>query len=183
MKRLNHRQQAPKWKRLNLSLKNKARMLLQKESRNKKVSRFKKKPPFLLGLFIEISETAAIQNIDKFMVLVMTLKAKGFSFSLDDFGSGLSSFTYLKNMPVDFLKIDGSFVKEIATDKTAYAMVKSIHEVGRVMGLETIAEFVEDEAILDKLREIGVTYAQGYHIHIPQPLDEIHSEIAVEQVV
>lgn len=125
----------------------------------------------------EITETASIQNIDQCMVLIKELKKKGYLFSLDDFGSGLSSFSYLKNMPVDFLKIDGSFVKDIATDSTSYAMVKSINEVGHTMGIKTIAEFVEDKKILAKLHEIGVDYAQGYHVHKPQPLNEIVSAV------
>jgi len=118
----------------------------------------------------EITETAAIQNFENCMNLIASLKNKGFKFSLDDFGSGLSSFSYLKNMPVDYLKIDGSFVKEIATDNTSYAMVKSINEVAHIMGIKTIAEFVENEDILDKLKEIGIDYAQGYHIHKPEAL-------------
>ncbi len=122
---------------------------------------------------LEITETAAIQDIDNCMKLIHKLKANGFKFSLDDFGSGLSSFSYLKNMPVDYLKIDGSFVKDIANDTTSLAMVKSINEVGHTMGLKTIAEFVENQEIYDKLVEMGVDYAQGYHVHKPQPLDEI----------
>ncbi len=91
-------------------------------------------------------------------------------FSLNDFGSGLSSFTYLKNLPVDYLKIDGSFVRDIDNDKVSYAMVKSINEIGHAMGLKTIAERVENKAILTRLKKIGVDFAQGYHIHKPKPL-------------
>jgi len=122
----------------------------------------------------EITETAAIQNIAKCLGLIGRLKALGFKFSLDDFGSGLSSFTYLKNLTIDYLKIDGSFVKEIAHDSASYAMVKSINEVGHAMGLETIAEFVENQSILNKLQEIGVDYVQGYHIHKPEQLKPAH---------
>ena len=122
----------------------------------------------------EITETAAIQNIAKCLGLIGRLKALGFKFSLDDFGSGLSSFTYLKNLTIDYLKIDGSFVKEIAHDSASYAMVKSINEVGHAMGLETIAEFVENQSILNKLQEIGVDYVQGYHIHKPEQLKSAH---------
>lgn len=122
---------------------------------------------------LEITETAAIQNFEQCMQLINRLKAIGFKFSLDDFGSGLSSFSYLKNMPVDFLKIDGSFVKEIATDSTSYAMVKSINEIGKTMGIKTIGEFVEDQNILAKLQEIGVDFGQGYHIHKPEPISQI----------
>jgi len=98
------------------------------------------------------------------------LKKIGCKFSLDDFGSGLSSFAYLKNLPVDILKIDGSFVRNIADDPIDFAMVKSIHEIGKIMGMLTIAEFVETEEIIKKLKEIGVDYAQGYAI--ARPSDE-----------
>jgi len=118
----------------------------------------------------EITETAAIQNIEKCLTLINHLKTLGFQFSLDDFGSGLSSFSYLKNLNIDYLKIDGSFVKEIVNEPTSYAMVKSINEVGHVMGLKTIAEFVENKEIFLKLKEIGVDYAQGYYIHKPEQL-------------
>ncbi|ABZ77205.1 diguanylate cyclase/phosphodiesterase [Shewanella halifaxensis HAW-EB4] len=121
----------------------------------------------------EITETAAIQELDKTVALISCLKQKGFCFSLDDFGSGLSSFSYLKKLPVNYLKIDGDFVKDIATDSVSYAMVKSINEVGHTMGLKTIAEFVESEAILAKLTEIGVDYVQGYYIHEPQPFEKL----------
>ncbi len=88
---------------------------------------------------------------------------------MDDFGSGLSSFAYLKNLEVDYLKIDGSFVRDIATDAIDRAMVESINNVGHVMQIRTIAEFVENQEILAVLRELGVDYAQGYGIAKPQP--------------
>jgi EAL domain-containing protein (putative c-di-GMP-specific phosphodiesterase class I) len=97
----------------------------------------------------------------------------GCKFALDDFGSGLSSFAYLKNLAVDYLKIDGMFIKEIASDPITHAMVKSINEIGHVMGMQTIAEFVENEAIEVIVRELGVDYAQGYGIEKPQPLSDI----------
>jgi len=99
-----------------------------------------------------------------------SLKLRGCRFALDDFGSGLSSFAYLKTLPVDYLKIDGSFVKDIVEDKVDLALVRSINDVGKVMGKRTIAEFVENQAILEKLREIGVDYAQGYGICRPTPV-------------
>jgi len=118
----------------------------------------------------EITETAAIVNLTNASYITKNLKDIGCLFSLDDFGSGLSSFAYLKNLPVDFLKIDGMFVKDIVSDPIDFAMVKSINDIGHVMGKKTIAEFVENEEILEKLRGIGVDYAQGYGIAKPAPL-------------
>ena len=100
------------------------------------------------------------------------MKALGCQFALDDFGSGLSSFGYLKTLPVDYLKIDGMFVKDIVDDPIDHAMVRSINEIGQVMGLKTIAEFVENDAILEKLKKIGVNYAQGYGISKPIPIEQ-----------
>lgn len=119
---------------------------------------------------LEITETAAIANIGQAMEFIDALKARGCSFALDDFGSGMSSYSYLKNLDVDFLKIDGSFIKDMANDPVDLAMVESINHIGHVMGIKTIAEFVENEATLERLREIGVNYDQGYHIHKPEPL-------------
>jgi diguanylate cyclase (GGDEF)-like protein len=121
----------------------------------------------------EITETAAISHLSIAMKFISTLKSMGCRFALDDFGSGLSSFAYLKNLPVDYLKIDGIFVKDIVDDPIDHAMVKSINEIGQVMGMETIAEFVENDVIKGMLKEIGVNYAQGYGIGKPQPFDEI----------
>ena len=123
-------------------------------------------------LCFEITETAAVANLSKVVLFIEEVKALGCLFSLDDFGSGLSSFAYLKNLPVDFLKIDGSFVKDIADDPMDLAMVQAINAIGHVMGLKTIAEYVASEAVLDKLREIGVDYGQGYHLGPPRPLAE-----------
>ena len=121
----------------------------------------------------EITETVAIANLSRATTLIKVVKSKGCRFSLDDFGSGLSSFAYLKNLPVDFLKIDSVFVKNILDDPLDSAMVKSINEIGQVMGKQTIAEFVENEAIQEKLRETGVDYAQGYGIKRPRPIEEV----------
>jgi EAL domain-containing protein (putative c-di-GMP-specific phosphodiesterase class I) len=121
----------------------------------------------------EITETAAIANLSQATKFINQLRNEGCLFSLDDFGSGLSSFAYLKNLPVDFLKIDGLFVKDILDDKVDLAMVKSINEVGHIMGKKTIAEFVENERIFNLLHTLGVDYAQGYGIEKPVPLDNL----------
>lgn len=127
-------------------------------------------PPQLVCF--EITETVAIANLNKAAQVIRELKQLGCHFALDDFGSGMSSFGYLKNLPVDYLKIDGSFVKEIANDVVASAMVEAINHIGRVMKLKTIAECVEDEATLAKVRAIGLDYAQGYGIARPHPLQQ-----------
>lgn len=120
----------------------------------------------------EITETATIANLSVATEFIARLKEYGCKFSLDDFGSGLSSFTYLKNLSVDFLKIDGYFVRDIEHDTVSLAIVKSINDIGHVMGKKTIAEFVENEHILKILREIKVDYAQGYQMGKPKLLQE-----------
>ncbi len=124
----------------------------------------------------EITETVAISNLESAIRFIGTLKDLGCRFSLDDFGSGLSSFGYLKNLPVDYLKIDGMFVKDIIDDPIDHAMVKSINEIGHVMGMKTIAEFVENDEIKGMLRELGVDYAQGYAIGKPGPFENLVKE-------
>mgnify|MGYP001815726028 CR=1 FL=1 len=124
-------------------------------------------------VFFEITETSAIANLPMAMRFISVLKGMGCRFVLDDFGQGLSSFGYLKNLPLDFLKIDGGFVREMVADPIQAALVASIHEIGEVMGLRTIAESVEDEATLEALRQIGVDYVQGYLFQRPRPLSEI----------
>lgn len=116
----------------------------------------------------EITETIAIANLKKAVELIQSLKGLGCSFALDDFGSGMSSFSYLKTLPIDYLKIDGGFVKDILTDPVAREIVEAIHRIGSVMKIKTIAEFVENDAILAELQNIGIDYAQGYGISKPQ---------------
>jgi diguanylate cyclase (GGDEF)-like protein len=121
----------------------------------------------------EVTETAAILRLEAAMEFITSLKTRGFLFSLDDFGSGYSSFAYLRDLPVDFLKIDGMFVKNMDRDQVNRNMVKTINEIGRSMGIKTIAEFVENEAILKCLGEIEVDYAQGYLIGRPHPWEDL----------
>jgi EAL domain-containing protein (putative c-di-GMP-specific phosphodiesterase class I) len=121
----------------------------------------------------EFTETVAVRHLRRAQQLISVLRERGCTFSLDDFGQGLSSLTHLKHLDVDYLKIDGSFVKNLAADKVDYAIVEAIHRMARAMNLKTIAEYAESDAIIDKLREIGVDYAQGYRIHKPEPLGSI----------
>ena len=116
----------------------------------------------------EITETAAIANLDSAAQFISDLKALGCLFSLDDFGAGMSSFAYLKHLPVDFLKIDGGFVKDMADDPIDRSMVEAINSVGHVMGKQTIAEFVDSDVVMAMLREIGVDFAQGYGVAEPK---------------
>jgi diguanylate cyclase (GGDEF)-like protein/PAS domain S-box-containing protein len=124
-------------------------------------------------LCFEVTETAAIGNLGNAIHFMTVLKKLGCTFALDDFGSGLSSFSYLNSLPVDYLKIDGTFVMDIDKDPMHFAMVKSINEVGQVMGIKTIAEYAASESILDCLREVGVDNAQGYAIARPIPLSSL----------
>jgi Amt family ammonium transporter len=119
------------------------------------------------AICFEITETAAISSLSRVIHFMQSLKKLGCMFSLDDFGSGLSSFTYLKNLPVDFLKIDGQFIRNITEDSVDESMVKAINDVGQAMGIETIAERVESREVLDKLSALGIAYAQGYFIARP----------------
>ncbi|RZV38360.1 MAG: EAL domain-containing protein [Chromatiales bacterium] len=120
------------------------------------------------AICFEITETAAISNLARVVHFMKSIKKLGCKFSLDDFGSGLSSFTYLKNLPVDYLKIDGHFISNVAEDSVDESMVKAIHQVGSAMGIETIAERVENRKVLDKLGSLGVEFAQGYYIARPE---------------
>jgi Amt family ammonium transporter len=125
----------------------------------------------------EITETAAIANLGTATGFIKELKSIGCRFALDDFGSGLSSFGYLKNLPVDYLKIDGAFIRDIDTNSMDQVMVQSINTIGHQMKLQTIAEFVESDAILQILRDIGVDFVQGYHIDRPRPLEQLEGVI------
>lgn len=121
----------------------------------------------------EITETAMIANLNSAIHSISILRELGCTVALDDFGSGLSSFSYLKNLPVDYLKIDGSLIKDMENDAVNVTMVKSIIHIGHSMGLETIAEYVENDNILEILRELKIDYVQGYGVAKPVPLEEI----------
>jgi diguanylate cyclase (GGDEF)-like protein len=121
-------------------------------------------------LCFEITETAAVATLARAKRFISVLKGFGCRFVLDDFGTGLSSFAYLKNLAVDFLKIDGAFVRDVTESSVQRALVESINQIGHLMGIRTIAEGVEDPATLAALREIGVDYVQGYGVAPPEPL-------------
>jgi EAL domain-containing protein (putative c-di-GMP-specific phosphodiesterase class I) len=118
----------------------------------------------------EITETATIADLEQAARTVGALRRRGCRFALDDFGSGLSSFTYLTRLPFDLLKIDGSLVREMTRETTDRVLVEAILHIGRRLGMETVAESVEDEATLEALRAMGVEYAQGYAVAPPRPL-------------
>lgn len=121
----------------------------------------------------EITETAAIINMNFSLNMIHSIRDLGCEFSLDDFGTGLSSYAYLKNLPVDFLKIDGVFIKDIVSSPADQAMVKSINEIGHFLGMKTVAEFVENNEIMEVLKDIGVDYAQGYGVETPFLLKQV----------
>ncbi|MOA42994.1 Cyclic di-GMP phosphodiesterase YfgF [compost metagenome] len=119
----------------------------------------------------ELTETAAVANLTKTADLVRYLQRFGCTFSIDDFGTGFSSYEYLKRLPVDYVKIDGSFVKEIERSPSDLAMVKSINEIAHVLGRKTIAEYVETGSIRERLVALGIDYVQGYGVQMPLPLE------------
>jgi EAL domain-containing protein (putative c-di-GMP-specific phosphodiesterase class I) len=122
----------------------------------------------------EITETMAIANLSRARRFISVLNGMGCRFSLDDFGAGMSSFGYLKQLKVDYVKIDGSFVRDMAVDRISRAMVESINQIGHLMGIETIAECVGHKGLMEQLEAIGVDYAQGFGLHAPEPLEAPH---------
>ena len=131
------------------------------------------------SICFEITETAAVVNLKNTIQLFTSLRKLGCSFALDDFGSGMSSFMYLKNFDVDYLKIDGSFVKDMHINKIDHAMVRSIHSVAEAMNIQTVAEFVENDAILKELKLIGIHYGQGLHLGAPVPMKQLIDNFSV----
>lgn len=125
------------------------------------------------SISFEVTETAAVANLSRATRFISVLRGMGCSFALDDFGAGLSSFGYLKNLPVDYLKIDGGFVRDMVHDQVDRAMVESINQIGHIMGLKTIGEYAEDERVLFALELAGVDYAQGHAIAPPQAFSEV----------
>ncbi len=130
-------------------------------------------PQLAAALCFEITETAAVTSLSNARFLMSELKARGCKFSLDDFGTGVSSFVYLKSLPVDYLKIDGQFISHITQDPVSRSMVEAITKVGRALGIATVAECVESEAVLQALKAIGIDYAQGFHLARPRPVSEL----------
>jgi EAL domain-containing protein (putative c-di-GMP-specific phosphodiesterase class I) len=124
------------------------------------------------ALCFEITETAAITNLAAASYLMRELASRGCLLALDDFGSGLSSLNYLRNLPVHYLKIDGQFVQNVAQDAVDRSLVEAIVQVARAMGVQTIAERVETQAVLDTLRDIGVGYVQGWLVGRPRAMDQ-----------
>jgi diguanylate cyclase (GGDEF)-like protein len=133
------------------------------------------------SICFEITESAAVSNLKRAQSFIDTIRARGFQVALDDFGSGLSSFAYLKNFNVDILKIDGSFIRDIVSNRISESMVVAITQVAKVMGLKTIAEYVETKEIYDFLADLGVDYAQGYWVGKPTAMSVILSELADRQ--
>jgi diguanylate cyclase (GGDEF)-like protein/PAS domain S-box-containing protein len=134
------------------------------------------------AICFEITETAAIANLDKVVSFMRALKSRGCRFSLDDFGTGLSSLTYLKNLPVDYVKIDGQFVRNVLRDGADECVVESIARMARAFRIHAIAERVESRDVMKRLGELGVSFAQGFFVSVPQPVSELPIRVAVRRV-
>jgi EAL domain-containing protein (putative c-di-GMP-specific phosphodiesterase class I) len=132
-------------------------------------------------VIMEITEQAAVRNLVRASELMRRLRALGCRFALDDFGTGANSLAYLKSLQVSRLKIDGGFVQDILTNKNSEATVRAIVELAKGMAIDTVAEFVENKAIAEKVRGFGVDYAQGYAFGRPEPLDEVLRELADDE--
>jgi EAL domain-containing protein (putative c-di-GMP-specific phosphodiesterase class I) len=131
------------------------------------------------ALCFEITETAAIANLGTVVRFMQTLREQGCRFSLDDFGTGLSSLTYLKNLPVDYVKIDGQFIRNVTRDLADQSVVDAIARMAKAFDIQTIAERVESKEVFERLGEIGITFAQGYFVAVPKPITELPMKIRV----
>ena len=134
------------------------------------------------NIAFEISEGAAVRNFQKASRFIDRVRALGCELALDDFGSGFSNFAYLKQLSFDYLKIDGSLVRNIATNEVDRQMVAAINQIGHTVGAKTIAEFVEDDSALQALRDMEVDYAQGYGLRMPTPLEQLADELDVIEI-
>jgi diguanylate cyclase (GGDEF)-like protein len=132
------------------------------------------------ALCFELTEAAAMSSLAAATHFISELRARGCRFSLDDFGSGLSSFIFLKNLPVDFLKIDGQFMHNVTHDRIDRSMVEAIAQIGETMGIRTIAERVDSAEVLARLADIGIQYAQGHYIGAPQPVEVLDSLVSTD---
>ena len=128
-------------------------------------------------LIFEITETTAVANLEDAADFINEMKGIGCRFSLDDFGAGQSSYAYLKRLPVDFIKIDGAFVRNISEDDVDYALVKSITEMGHFLNKKIVAEFVSSEEILEVVKDIGVDYVQGYYLGRPVMIEDLEGSL------
>ncbi len=131
------------------------------------------------SLLFEITETVALLNIEKTKNFICRLQQLGCQFALDDFGTGMASLGYLKELPLNFVKIDGLFVRDLTTNSISEAIVSAIVKIAQVKGTETIAEFVENAAILEQLKVLGVDYAQGFYLGKPKPISWLDTEMAI----
>jgi len=133
-------------------------------------------------VIVELTETSYIENFQKVLHNLNVLTKNGVLIALDDFGVGFSSFTYLKKMPLSYVKLDGSYIRNLVTDKGDQVFVKNLSAMVNGFGMQTIAEFVEDQETLDLLESLHVTYGQGYHIGKPKRFEEVFDQKAVQNI-
>jgi EAL domain-containing protein (putative c-di-GMP-specific phosphodiesterase class I) len=131
------------------------------------------------ALCFEIAEAAALANFAQTVRFISEIRTTGCGVALDDFGNGVHSFAYLKALPVDFLKIGGHYVRGVVDDPVYSTIVAAVNQVGRLMGIPTIAEEVDSEPVLDRLRALGIGYAQGHALAVPEPLADAEGEVAL----